>query len=332
MFNRKRSPQDHDTDAALPLDNADAPLQQVLEATIKSRWEGTRGCKTTTCQARQAVRWMEEHGATTVGQVTKALIKGMAADMQAKGLAYETISRRIISLSALGITVGGCFPYKPRKLKWWLRPHQQAELLAWLRDSSPEAVLYVEEPRPDPIHLDHPTRVFGFETLRQHRARLADLIEWTSFTGLRIEESLRVRGTHLFPVQRPDEERVRWELDVPGTKTAGSRATIPISTEAAAIVERLRPAAGEHLFPIRYVYLQRIWRHQCRPFLGVPPEQYSMATLKALRRTAARHLHATKGMPLDMVRQYLRHSDVQTTMGYLQLTGGYDRKEMGKYL
>mgnify|MGYP001087561790 CR=1 FL=1 len=332
MFNRKRSPQDHDTDASLPLDIASAPLRQVLEATIKSRWEGTRGCSTTVCQARQAIRWMEAHGAATVGQVSKDLIKAMAADMQAKGLAYETISRRIISLSALGITVGGCFPYKPRKLKWWLRPHQQAKLLAWLRDGSPEAVLYVEDPRPDPIHIDHPTRVFGFETLRQHRACLADLIEWTSFTGLRIEESLRVRGAHLFRAEDPEGEHQWWELDVPGTKTTGARATLPICAEAAAIVERLRPAAGEPLFPVRYVYFQRIWRHQCRPFLGVPPEQYSMATLKALRRTAARHLHATKGMPLDMVRQYLRHSDVQTTMGYLKLVGGYDRKEMRRYL
>ena len=44
-----------------------------------------------------------------------------------------------------------------------------------------------------------------------------------------------------------------------------------------------------------------------------------MATLKALRRSAARYL-TVGGMPLDILRQYLRHNSVATTMGYLRLT------------
>jgi integrase len=55
------------------------------------------------------------------------------------------------------------------------------------------------------------------------------------------------------------------------------------------------------------------------------------ATLKAFRRGAARQL-TVGGMPLDMLRQYLRHESVSTTMGYLRLVGGYDKNEMRKFL
>ncbi len=39
-----------------------------------------------------------------------------------------------------------------------------------------------------------------------------------------------------------------------------------------------------------------------------------------------------KGMPLDMVRLYLRHGSMETTMGYLRLTGGYEEGEIRRYL
>jgi len=56
-----------------------------------------------------------------------------------------------------------------------------------------------------------------------------------------------------------------------------------------------------------------------------------MATLKAMRRTAVRHL-TVNGMPTEMVRDYLRHSDIKTTMGYLHLVGGYSTEEQRRYL
>jgi len=56
-----------------------------------------------------------------------------------------------------------------------------------------------------------------------------------------------------------------------------------------------------------------------------------IATLKALRRTAARHL-TVNGMPTETVRKYLRHSNIQTTLGYLDLVGGYTTKEQHRWL
>ena len=82
------------------------------------------------------------------------------------------------------------------------------------------------------------------------------------------------------------------------------------------------------MFPISYRTLNRDWQH-CRAFLGVADNPLS--TLKALRRTAARHL-TVKGMPLDILRGYLRHSSSKTTEGYLRLVGGYTPEEQRRWL
>lgn len=46
---------------------------------------------------------------------------------------------------------------------------------------------------------------------------------------------------------------------------------------------------------------------------------------------AARQL-TTSGMPTEMVRDYLRHSDITTTMGYLHLVGGHSVTEQRRWL
>jgi integrase len=82
------------------------------------------------------------------------------------------------------------------------------------------------------------------------------------------------------------------------------------------------------VFPIKYYHLHESW-DKARAFLG--EQDNPMATIKALRRTAARHL-TTSGMPTEMVRDYLRHSDIKTTMGYLHLVGGYSVTEQRRWL
>jgi hypothetical protein len=37
-------------------------------------------------------------------------------------------------------------------------------------------------------------------------------------------------------------------------------------------------------------------------------------------------------MPLDVLRQYLRHENIKTTEEYLRLTGGYSEAEMRRWL
>ena len=150
---------------------------------------------------------------------------------------------------------------------------------------------------------------------------LADFIDWTVWTGLRVEESLRLRRSSFANGFR--------SVTVPGLKTLGSQATLPISSDATALAKRIfAGSSGDALmFPVCYRQLSRRWRVVMKT-MGV---DHPMATLKALRRSAARYL-TVGGMPLDILRQYLRHNSVATTMGYLRLTGGYGENEMRRWL
>lgn len=139
-------------------------------------------------------------------------------------------------------------------------------------------------------------------------------IQWTTLTGLRVEETLALTYDSF--------SQDLMAVNVPGTKTATAQATLALSPEAW--------EAGMDLMSTRwtdYEPLEAAWR-KLREAMGWPDG----ATLKALRRSAARYLHVDRGMPLDMVRQYLRHEDIKTTMEYLRLTGGYRLDEMRRYL
>jgi len=95
------------------------------------------------------------------------------------------------------------------------------------------------------------------------------------------------------------------------------------------LLRRKENAGGEpRIFPIAYDNLHELW-DKARAFLGCADNH--MATLKALRRTAARHL-TINGMPTEMVRDYLRHENIKTTMGYLHLVGGYKTEEQRRWL
>lgn len=165
---------------------------------------------------------------------------------------------------------------------------------------------------------------------------MADYVDFICFTGLRVEEALRltVKSFGLNP------RTGKMSIAIPGTKTATAAATLPLATEVQVLAERLIADARERLesgeddtgriFPVSYVEWGRHWNSLCRPILG--ETNNPGATLKALRRSAARYLHAIRGMPLDLLRQCFRHSDVKTTMGYLRLVGGYGEDELRKYL
>jgi integrase len=200
-------------------------------------------------------------------------------------LAPATVRKRLNCLSKMGVDVKGHRPKLDNGLKWWLNDNAKATLLA-----SPEV--------PD---------------------LMKRWIGWTTATGLRVEENLRLDT-------RKNLDLVRREVTVPGLKTHGSQATLPLSQAA---VEALGSGWGHVPFAIHLRALQRMW-DDCKAILGETEDH--TCTLKALRRNAARHLHSDLGMPLDMVRQYLRHTDIDTTMGYLHLTGGYRTNEMRRYL
>lgn len=272
-------------------------LQQALDITYRDNWQHRRD--------RGASLWSQARAACVafdifvsapcaVGDITPAMVRLVVAKWYKDGLSPATITKRLNCLSVLGVNVDGMRPPKERKLQWWLRPEEEEGAVAYLC-----------------------TRQGDMKWQDPGANLLADFIAWTTRTGLRIEESLRLEWAHISNAT----------VMVPGLKTASSQATLPLSTAALRVLNGIPGGPTGLVFPITYEELEGAWR-RLRADMGWPKE----ATLKALRRSAARYLHVDCNMPLDMVRQYLRHENIETTMGYLRLTGGYGTEEMRRYL
>jgi integrase len=246
-----------------------------------------------------------------VEAVTTAQLRTISRQWAAQGLSSASIVVRLNCLSAIGVNVKGCRPRIAKKLKWWLDPESEEKIVAHLMERS-----------------EDPTRAYT----TPRRVALVHLIMWTTRTGLRIEESLRLTWDKIHRrtiVDAEGNERLRVTVTVPGTKTGMAQATLVLSPAAVEVLDGIKPHPGRPIFDIPYDNAQHHWQ-RARLCLGLPDP--TVATLKALRRSAARHLHSVKGMPLDLVRTYLRHESVNTTMGYLRLTGGYNEEEMARWL
>nr|WP_316651563.1 site-specific integrase [uncultured Gellertiella sp.] len=215
-----------------------------------------------------------------------------------EGLSPATINKRLNCLSKMGVDVQGLRVKNPKQLKWHLKESDKPKVLEYLRSQQ-----------------------------SHHWNCIAAFIEWTTLTGLRIEESLRLTWG--------DTSLNQGTISVPGTKTGTSQATLPLGAKAASLLLSLIDADPQNtgprdcVFNLTYDGLLEGWQ-LVREFFGWQDDP--TATLKALRRSAARYLHVDCGMPLHMVQQYLRHESMDTTLEYLRLTGGYGTEEMRRFL
>jgi integrase len=288
--------------------------QSITEAVAKAsrRWEGTRARKSQNSQLLQAIKTLLEvrndlnSSPDRLEDVPAEVIQECVKRWQAAKLSASTVNSRLSVLSILGVKTNKCWVKNRLAPKWWLRPEEQGRLLAHLRaapSSFPTAPL------------------------------VADYIEFVSYTGLRVEEALRLtwRDVTLRVTEVDGVTHSQSEMTVPGTKTQTSRASLALGVlPALLLLKRQKMGVGDEprVFPIKYDHLHESW-DKARAFLG--EQDNPMATLKALRRTAARHL-TVNGMPTEMVRAYFRHSNIKTTMGYLHLVGGYSTNEQRRFL
>lgn len=278
-------------------------LAQALEHAYRTRWAHARdGGKCLYSQAKLALgdvadhlglpmsdpRWaMDPMDRHTIAEVDEHKVRKATQHWYKLGLSPATITKRLNCLSVMGVNVQGHRPKKSRKLQWWLRPEEEERACALLDANA----------------------VPGIEA--DLAFALAAHIRWTTKTGLRVEETLRL--TH--------HDFGKLSVTVPGTKTANSQATLPLS-------QATRDRGQETLVVLLgYQDLEAAWR-KLRAHMGWPQG----ATLKALRRSAARYLHVECLMPLDMVRDYLRHDNIETTVSYLRLVGGYKAEDMRRFL
>lgn len=270
-------------------------LEHALKRVSKDRWENRRCYFPMMSQGMQAIEALDAAGFSTVEEVNPARLLRIIGEWVAEGYAASTINHRVNVLGLMGCNVTGCRRRLNRAPKWWLRPEDYRRIKSLFEESATE-----------------------------HELILLRYIEWAQRTGLRVEESLRITRGHF--------ANDFWSITVPGTKNRTSgNVTLPISDVArmfALEVFNEDTHTRMLMFPISYQVIAGVWR-TTRDRAGI---SHPGATLKALRRTAARYLHVDRGMPLDIVRQYLRHDNLDTTLGYLRLTGGYSEAEMRKYL
>ncbi len=291
--------------------------QSITAAALEKgakKWEGTRGKVSQECQLLQALKTIfEVLGSDVISirrleDIAPEVVQECVKRWQASGRSPSTINSRLSTLSIVGLKTDGCWVRNKLPPKWWLRPNEQSRLLTYLRAT------------PSPF----PTAPL-----------LADYIEFIYYTGLRVEEALRLTwrdvALKVWEDENTGEVQSDSEMTVPGTKTQSSHATLGLGVLPSMVLLKRKEEQGgssPFVFPIKYDPLQDAW-DKAREFLG--ERDNKMATLKALRRSAARHL-TVKGMPTEMVRHYLRHSNIKTTMGYLHLVGGYSTSEQRRYL
>jgi integrase len=273
-------------------------LKAAAEDAVNGHWSGMRSLARAKSQVMIGVRFLESLGRQYLDEVTEADIRSFRDWSLRNGLAPGSVNCRMAALSVIGVKVRYC--KLPRKRKWWLAPAEEAQLLS-----------------------------LGLPPI------LSAFVKWTLATGLRVEESLALRWN--------DADLEVGTVHVTGTKTDMAEATLPLSQEALGVLVEWRQQSRNlppyssggggviplgRVFPCSYRSLWVLWQ-QARSqmgLMGVPT-----ATLKSLRRSFARRAHVN-GMPVDILRQYLRHSSLKTTEGYLWLIGGYSQDEMRRYL
>lgn len=195
-------------------------------------------------------------------------------------------------------------------LTWWLRPEMETKIIEWLRNN--------------------------------HEHDLADYIEFVTHAGTRVEEALRLQRHHF--------DFTNNLITIPGTKTDLSYRTVPMFQTARDIAWQRFGQGGDNIAPMTYLFnlaaanpeagddpddvvkrnykiLRERW-NKVRFAFGLM--HINTATVKALRRTFARYA-SDKGMPTQLLQQYLGHDQIETTIGYLKLIGGYNLDVMRQY-
>lgn len=282
-------------------------LRIATQIALDTHWAGTRYWESVKWVAWKIVEYFESKDIYDIDAITSADIDAYVAQSRKATLAASTINKHLGIIRIVNdIALKRIPPLATLKIptpnvkgdkfeKWWLRPEDKDRIVDWLR------------------------RVRGDDLF-------ADYIEIMVHQGLRVEEALRLRPRSFTQLNTSEP----W-LNVPGTKTAGSQASIPVYPESLQIIktaiQRAESNGWTFLFPMSTRQASARW-NEVREFLGVM--DIKTATLKSLRRTFAWYAN-NRGMPTATLQKVLRHSGIGTTAGYLELVGSGEVGQSREY-
>jgi integrase len=287
---------------------------------IPRRYKGTRSQRRVEQYAEEAkTRFAHKR----LDEITTDDLADLADEWEAKGNKASTINVKLSFYSAmfdefkreLKNPIDPRLPFTPpeipwreskREAKWWLTPELEAKVLKWCTEKG--------------------------------EGMLGDFIAFVTHTGCRVEEALRLQRHHF--------DLDAGTMTIPGTKTNDAQRTVPMMAEALAVVRHRFRHCGQdtylfHFSPAdprslteevwvhrNYEVVKKKWRF-VRAAFGLM--RISTATPKALRRTFARRAN-DRGMPTEMLRDYMGHSDIATTVEYLRLVGGHNMQAMRSFV
>ncbi|MBO6814537.1 MAG: site-specific integrase [Rhizobiaceae bacterium] len=281
-------------------------LRKAVNLSLEYHWGGTEYGEILNKQAPGILRFFHSRGVYDIDDITSEDTDAFITHLKAIGNAPSTINKKISFLSVVSQEAIERDPPLASKLikikklkegvqeKWWLRPEDQEKASKWLRSQNEEL--------------------------------FADYIDLVCLQGFRIKEMLAVEHRHCVDLYGDSPQ-----IKVPGTKTQKSQATLPVYRESIPILrrsyERAEANGWKNLFPMTYQQAATRW-NTVREYLGV--SEVKTATLKSLRRTFAWYANKRRMTTSDLKR-VMRHNNITTTEGYLDLVGANDLEYTRSY-
>jgi integrase len=261
-------------------------LRGALDALLAGDWRDAKAQGTLVRNAERALAFFGE--ATSLADITPDRVAAYAAHLERQGLRGATINRQMAALSKL-LTVGvrsGVLTARP----YIARRREGRGRGRFLTVEEEAAVLRWAE------HL-------GLIELRDVTIVLLD-------TGLRPSELFRLTA------QDVNRNSSRPTVSVWDTKNGDPR-SVPLTKRAAEVVfARVRTAApGSALFPYDVYWLNRQWA-KVRTQMGADGDPQFIPYV--LRHTCASRL-VQRGVPLQVVKEWLGHRSLQVTLRYAHL-------------
>jgi len=265
-------------------------LREALNKTLglfpKEGWKGTSYAATAALNVEDAIKFMGE--AITLDQLSRELIDAWVHDCEARGNSNSTVNRKVSGLRkvmTVAMNHGGlaALPKFPGHRK------EPINRIRFFSEDEEATML----------------RLFGQLGMQDHVDAVTVLID----TGLRCSELWNVRQAD---VNTKTKVLMVYGVEGKGTKN-GTIRSVPMTSRVRDIFATRN--AKPFYFPYDNVWLRHPW-DRVRSMMGMTDDPHFVPHV--LRHTCASRL-VQRGIDLLVVKEWLGHKNLQTTLKYAHL-------------